>query len=116
MIEERHLFESFAARSQRRGNEFYFDRDTALAFIQACEDNDFAIIGIECFRLTQHATVPEPSLIADYSSDAEAIDWQGFRDRNNNNAREFVREAPDGLFFNFVVGTTGSISGHSDCQ
>jgi hypothetical protein len=31
----------------------------ALDFVQAYDENDFAIIGIECFWLTPHAPVPE---------------------------------------------------------
>lgn len=103
MTEERHLFESFAARSERRGDEFYFDRAAALDFVQACDDNDFAIIGIECFWLTSHATVPEPSLIADYSSDLGTTEWRAFKSRNNNNARRFVSAAPGDVFFAFVI-------------
>ena len=104
MTEEVHLFESFAGKSLRRGNEFYFDRSTALEFIQACEDAAIAVIGVECFWLTPQATVPEPTLIADYSSNSELTDAVSFRERNNRQARHFVRTAPNGVFFNFVVG------------
>lgn len=99
---EQDLYGRFAEVAVKRGNEMYFDRATALAFISACDVEDFAVIGIEGVRITRHATRPDPAWIADFSSGPQRP-WDDTRRANNEEARDFVRRAPGDLAFSIVI-------------
>lgn len=103
---ERRLFGVFRDSAIRRGNEFYFDRDRAMRFLETCDREDLAVVGIECFRITSDATEPDMNFIADYSSRLQSVEWPEARRMINAEARQFVASASEGLFFNFVVSSS----------
>ena len=110
---EQQLFGSFASAAVRRGKEFYFDRALAMQFLDRCDIDDFAVIGIEGFRITPTATEPDMTLIADYSGRLITGEWGQIKRACNTDARQFVRAAPEGAFFNFVVSSSDERD--SDC-
>ena len=79
----------------KRGGEIYFDRDAAIRLIEQCAVEEFAILGVEAFRLSDGSTEPDPAWIADFSS---LVNEQSTRA-----AEDFVRRAPRDRYFNFVV-------------
>jgi len=101
--QEKKLFETFSGRAIRRGNEVYFDRDLAMQFLDLCDRDDFTVIGLEGFRITDTTTEPQMAWIADYSGRLGSGPSAVIRELNNAEARRFIRSAPEDLTFNFVV-------------
>jgi hypothetical protein len=101
MIEQQ-LYDCFAHESIIRGNEYYMERGVALQFIELCDKNDFAVIGIEGFWISGK-TVSDSHWIADYSSNLRVRDWNQVMKLNGSEARRFVDSAPLGIRFSIVV-------------
>lgn len=99
---EQELYESFEQRSVARGGEHYFEREIALQFVDLCESNDFAVIGIEGFWISEK-TLPDSHWIADFSSTLQRGDWAQIKATTAAEARRFIKRAPPGLRFSMVV-------------
>jgi hypothetical protein len=100
---ESQLFETFADRAVRFGSEFYFSKAPAIEFIEACDENDFAVIGIEGFRINETMIQPDMGLIADYSEHLRDGNWPEMRRLNNAAARRFLEDVDSDVFLNFVI-------------
>jgi hypothetical protein len=102
-ITEQELQERFSDRSIRRGGERYFDVGVGSDYIDACVENDFAIIGIEGFDMVNDALAPRMDLIADFS-ELTAPTWREFKDHSIRSARAFVNQIHDSsVLLNFAV-------------
>ena len=108
MLTEQQLFEEFrqCAFVIAHDGAPYLDVPHALAFVDACQANDLAVLGLDGFvadRNEQSLNVRD-ALIVDCSS-IEASQWPQFRDKANSFARGFLLEQagePD-LVFEFVL-------------
>jgi hypothetical protein len=101
MIEEE-LYERFTQYGVVRGGEHYFERDIALQFVDLCVQNDFAVIGIEGFWISEQ-TLPDSHWVADFSSTLRGREWGEIKTLNAAEARHFINRAPSGLRFSIVV-------------
>ncbi|MDP3156562.1 MAG: hypothetical protein Q8N23_28075 [Archangium sp.] len=103
MITEQQLEAFFADRSLLRVGERYFDLPTSSDFIEACIENDFAIIGIEGFEMVEGGIRPRMDLIADFS-ERDALTWSNLKDRANRSALAFRNAVTDhAVLLNFTV-------------
>jgi hypothetical protein len=103
-MSEESLIKEFNKRGKIVSGELVFNAQTALDFVDACESNDLAVIGVEGFILESGGLRPQPNMIADYSS-AEKSTWKQFRDLCNRSAKQFLRtiSSKPGLVFSIVV-------------
>ncbi|MDP2269634.1 MAG: hypothetical protein Q8K32_02810 [Archangium sp.] len=103
MLTAQHLEALLADRSVLRGGERYFDLPTSSDFIEACIENDFAIIGIEGFEMVEGGIRPRMDLIADFS-ERDALTWSHLKDRANRSAIDFLSALNDPVVhLNFTV-------------
>lgn len=99
---EQELYELFEQHSVARGGEHYFEREIAVQFVDVCEANDFAVIGIEGFWISEK-TLPDSHWIADFSSTLQRGGWDDIKATTAAEARRFMNRAPSGLRFSTVV-------------
>lgn len=106
MLSENEIINRFRKHGLFRGNELYLAVPIALDFLAACQENNFAIIGIEGFIYHEEQNAIEAKLdyIADYS-DVKAPNWEAYRDLCNQLAKAFLCHLPKrpDLLVNFVV-------------
>lgn len=105
MLSEKQVFDQFISRGVAGDyGELYLPRASSLEFIQACEENDLAVVGIEGFRYEDGKLLPQLDLIADYSSTPDAS-WSSYKNACNNSARIFVEDSDSrySLCFSFTV-------------
>ncbi len=105
MLTETQVFEQFAPIGIVSENgEIYIPKRKASDFIDLCENNQLAVIGMEGFIYEDSKFIPQLDLIADYSS-SEFGDWISYMETCNSAARAFIESAKskDNLFFTFVV-------------
>lgn len=104
MLFENEIIDYFRKHGIFQGEELYLDIPTALKFLTVCEENDLAIMGIECFQYNGGKIKPVLDQIADYSS-AEAANWEEFRNLCNNSCKAFIYSllTEDALVVNFTV-------------
>ncbi len=100
---EEELVQMVEPRPVKRGRGYYFTWPAALEFVRKCEATDFAVLGIEAFRLTPTSTEPDTNLIADFSPSLALRGWPDVKARSNSDAHNFLTNAPKDRFFTFVV-------------
>ncbi len=91
-------FHDFAFES---ADEVYLPVGAAESAVDAADDYDVAILGIEIFRRTPTGLLPQPE-IADFSN-LHADSWEAYRQRCNELARQFLRPLTNlTVWVNFV--------------
>lgn len=101
---EQQLEARFSDRSVLRGRERYFDLATAPTYVEACEQSDLAIIGIEGFEIENETLTPRMDLIADFSKLATLTTWPQLREQATWAAKEFLSQIRERqVFLNFTL-------------
>lgn len=114
MLTKAELYNRYLKHSLHRPG-IYLGLSAACDFVAECENNNLAVIGIECFTMyTDGSIEPRSDLIADCAF-ADILNWAVRRQTCNECAKSFLTELPDapGLVVNFVVisadGRPGSV-------
>ncbi len=104
MLSEQELFASYSNRSILGGNEVYFELNIAMEFISDCQENNFAILGIEGFIPDGKYIIPQSDMITDYSP-TSAGTWEEYRNSCFISAKNLIQSFPVtvGLLLNFVI-------------
>jgi hypothetical protein len=101
---EQQLEARFADRSLYLGGERYFDLATAPTYVEACDESDLAIIGIEGFEIQNETVTPKMDLIADFSTLVTATTWLRLREQATRAAKEFLSQIRDRqIYVNFTL-------------
>lgn len=91
---------SFKGKAIIRNNMMLFSKENALDFIQACENHDIKILGIDGFYLTGDKIQPSMENSIDFSSS-----YYKLKGRNIFvDAKEFLVLKDNSLFFEIVCG------------
>lgn len=107
MLTETQVFERFAPIGiAAEGGELYIPKQIASDFIDLCENNDLAVIGIEGLIYEDGKFIPQLDLIADYSS-LHPVSWTSYKGTCNSAARAFIAssKSPGDLYFSFVISS-----------
>jgi hypothetical protein len=105
MLTETQVFEQFAPIGiVAEGGEIYIPKREVSDFIDLCESNQLAVIGVEGLIYEDGKFIPQLDLIADYSS-SRIADWTTYMETCNSAARAFIESAKsrENLYFTFVV-------------
>ncbi|MCZ8049795.1 MAG: hypothetical protein GPI90_20905 [Microcystis aeruginosa K13-05] len=105
MLKEQQLFDLYSSYGFTQGGELYLPISHSLKFLQDCQQNELAIIGIEGFIYEEGEISPQLDLIADFSS-ISASDWQNYQNICNSAAKNFllgVNIKDKSMVFNFVI-------------
>lgn len=105
MLSEEQIYARFTSNGiVTEGGEVYIPKISAAEFIELCEKNDLAVIGIEGLVYSDGNLIPQLDLIADYSS-SHSSDWSSHKLACNSAARTFVHgsNSRENLYFAFVV-------------
>jgi hypothetical protein len=95
-------------RSARRvASDDFFDLPKAMRFIDKCERDDLAILGIEGFVREPDGVRPQLDLIADFSPKGVVGEetWEEYRPQVNQTARKFLKfaQSTPNVVFEFVT-------------
>lgn len=94
MLTENELLEKFSEKSICHGNMVLFPLAIAFDFIDACDDNEFRVLGIEGFSLDGEYVTPHIDMIFDCSLPGPG-DRAERRSVCNGSARAFLEELPE---------------------
>ena len=107
MLSENEIVNRFQKHGMiRGGGELYLEVPIAFNFLEACQENNLASIGIEGFLYDEEQNTIEAKMdyIADYSV-LDAPNWEAYRDLCNRLSKDFLRQLPSraDLVVNFVA-------------
>jgi len=94
-------FEDLSKEDLYEQGELFLDCSDGLRFIDFCDHQDLAVIGIEGGKYEDIFT-PDVNLIQDYSS-LNAKNWIEFRLLCNSKARTFLQQFADATEFRFYL-------------
>lgn len=101
------LVAEFDAKAVHRsdGGEGYFDKETALEFIDRCNELHLGVTTVEGFDHQGRTLKSRPNLIAQFQPNTASTDWEDISEDLNDQAREIVSRWPerDTLVVAFVV-------------
>lgn len=63
----------FMDKATKRGQMLLFSKDDAIAFIQACKEQDIEILGLDGYYVFAAAIHPSPENSVDFSTDSYAM-------------------------------------------
>lgn len=91
------LVGEFDARAVHRshGGEGYFDKTTALEFIDRCDELHLGVTNVEGFDFQGRTLKSRPSLIAQFKPNTASTDWADIAEDLNDQAREVVSRWSD---------------------
>ena len=104
MTADEEMIERFRDRGILRGKELFLTPSTALEFLEACEENDLAILGIDTFLFKEEGIQILMDWIADYSL-PEWTNWEECRSECYTSGKKFLADLPkkEGIRVSIVV-------------
>jgi hypothetical protein len=104
VLSEKQVFSLYQDKAIVRHHEFFLPASNALDFLETCDQNCFAVVGMEGFIYDGQTVQPQLDLIADYSA-ASGDTWEEFKKICNASARAFLGQLPtrNNLVFTFVL-------------
>lgn len=107
MLPEESIIKRFSDRAINRYGSLYFRRFDAIDVVQAGDEIDVAVLGIDGLELEGDLVYSRLDLVTNYSSLA-APNWSAFRREANARALEFLRgidEQGKDLIFDLVLAS-----------
>jgi len=105
MLSKDELLKEYQSQGIVSSSSLYLDLQTSFDFVNACSQNNLAVVGLEGFVYQDGKLLPQLDLIADCSLDVELLDWSEYREQCNAHALNILQALPvrEGLVINFVV-------------
>ncbi len=94
MLDEQQILKLLKTQGIVRGEEVYLSPSSTLQLLALCDQNDFAILGLEGFRVSGDQLTPDLDLILDCSAFVGSS-WEEFRDTCNSRCGGFVEQLRD---------------------
>lgn len=104
MYTEEQILSKFKEKAIFKSGELYFSTIEALKFVNFCQKNNFAIIGLEGFFYKKKEVYPQLDMIVDYSS-LKTKTWEEFQNQCNDSIKKYLStlKSTKEIVINFTI-------------